>query len=172
MRQCAIMVATTVAIATALAGCGRGDDASAVASNAFVPPVTQAPDPVDGQRQTTPLTAYVGHNPRDAVDGVSFFDRTEVANALIDAVPEDKIRHMMIAANATRTPIFANGSQVGAYGCDPAKCADHNWTVFTAIDGNADNAAVCYHRTDAMGQSSRWTTRAGSARRPGACPSA
>lgn len=168
MRREAIIVLTALLIA----GCGKRDDENAIAANSFVPPVTQAPAPLPGQEHASPLTAYVGHYPRDAVAGVSFFDRTEVANALIEAVPEEKVRRMMIGPDATRTPIFQTGRRIAAYGCEQHNCGDHNWTIYTAIDGNADQAAVCYHQAETMGDVSRWTTRSGTTRKPGACPSA
>lgn len=157
----------------ALAACGGGvPDANEAAPAAFVPPVTQAPDPVAGQRNTTPLTAYVGRYPRDAVDGVSFFDRTEVANILVDTVPDADLRATMIGREAVQTPIFRSGSRVAAHGCEPRNCADHHWTVLVAANGNADAAAVCHHDAETMRDASQWTTRRGSERRPGGCPQA
>jgi hypothetical protein len=165
--------AMTLAVAPAMTGCGKGDDdPRAVAPSGFVPPVTQAPAPVAGQANTVPLTAYVGHHPRDAVDGVSFFDRTEVANALIEAVPEAELRHRIIGRDAGQRPIFADGPRIAVHGCDTARCDTRNWTVFVAADGDANTAAFCYHDARTMGEASRWTTRAGTGRRSGACPAA
>ena len=155
-----------------LAGCGGSPDGNEKASAAFVPPVTEAPEPVEGQRNTTPLTAYVGRYPRDAVGGVSFFDRTEVANALVDAAPDDRLRDLMVGREAVQTPIFRLGSRVAAHGCEPHNCAGHNWTVLVAANGDVDAAAVCHHDADTMGDASRWTTRRGGERRPGGCPQA
>lgn len=153
------------------AACGkRDDDPGAVAPPGFVPPVTQAPAPVAGQANTVPLTAYVGHLPGDAVDGVSFFDRTEVANALIEAVPEAELRHRIIGRETEQRPIFAQGSRIGAHGCERGRCDVRHWTILVAADGDANAAAFCYHDASTMGDASRWTTRAGTTRRPGACP--
>jgi len=167
-RRVAIVMA-----ALAIAGCDkRDDDPQAMAPPGFVPPVTQAPAPVAGQANMVPLTAYVGHQPRDAVDGVSFFDRTEVANALIEAVPEAALRRRIIGRDTEQRPIFAVGRRIGAHGCETRRCDGRNWTVFVAADGNANGAAFCYHDAATMGDTSRWTTRAGTGRRPGACPTA
>jgi hypothetical protein len=164
---------TMLVAALAIAGCGkRDDDARAMAPAGFVPPVTQAPAPVAGQGHAVPLTAYVGHHPRDAVDGVSFYDRTEVANALIEAVPETALRRQIVGRDASQQPIFVAGRRIGAHGCDAARCEARNWTMFVAANGDANGAAFCYHDAATMGDGSRWTTRAGSERRPGACPAA
>ena len=161
-----------ILIAFALAGCGGAPEADEAAPAAFVPPVTQAPEPVAGQRNTTPLTAYVGKYPRDAVDGVSFFDRTDVANVLIETVPDGALRDLIIGREAVQTPIFRLGSRIAAHGCEPHNCDGRNWTVLIAADGNFDAAAVCHHDAETMGDTSRWTTRRGGQRRPGACPQA
>lgn len=162
-----------LALAFLLTGCGDGvPDADEAAPAAFVPPVTKAPEPVAGQRNVTPLTAYLGRYPRDAVDGVSFFDRTDVANALVDTVPDEKLRELVVGREAVQVPIFRLGSRVAAHGCEPHNCAGHNWTVLIAADGNVDAAAVCHHDAETMGDASRWTTRRGSERRPGGCPQA
>ncbi|RZM25763.1 MAG: hypothetical protein EOP67_44340, partial [Sphingomonas sp.] len=105
------------ASALLLAACGQADRQAEPSPGNFVPPVTQAPAPISGQRQVTPLTAYVGHYPSDAVDGVSFFDRTEVSGLLIDDVPEEKLRRTIVGRAATTVPIFALGQKVAAHGC-------------------------------------------------------
>jgi hypothetical protein len=72
-------------------GCGRNDDPTKTASpSGFVPPETRAPKPIAGQAQTTPITAYIGKYPHDAVGGVDFFDRTDVATGLVNAVGDAK----------------------------------------------------------------------------------
>lgn len=169
------MIRVPIALtALLLVGCGGGDspDANALASSEFVPPATQAPAPVAGQAQTTPLTTYVGHYPNDAVDGVGFYDRTEVANALIALVPEERVRRLIAGREATATPIFRRGEMVAAHGCEAHDCGDHNWTLMIPLDANIDKASVCYHDAASMNDASRWTTRRQSARRPGGCPSA
>ena len=157
-------------IALSLAACGASDEAGDPSPGNFVPPVTQAPTPLPGQRQSTPLTRYVGHYPRDAVDGVGFYDRSEVANLLVDLVPEEEVRRLMTGRDATTVPIVRSGSRIAAHGCEAHNCADHNWTLAVAMNGNFDDGAVCYHEAATMGQASRWTTRAGTERRPGDCP--
>ena len=160
------------ASALLLAACGQADRQAEPSPGNFVPPVTQAPAPISGQRQVTPLTAYVGHYPSDAVDGVSFFDRTEVSGLLIDDVPEEKLRRAIVGREATTVPIFALGQKVAAHGCEAHNCADRNWTVVVSPDGNRDQGTVCWHDADAMGDHSRWTTRAGTEMRAGDCPQA
>lgn len=163
---------TSALIALSVAACGGPKDAAEPSPGNFVPPVTQAPTPLAGQRQSTPLTSYVGHYPRDAVDGVGFYDRSEVANLLVDLVPEEKLRRTIVGRDATTIPIARAGSRLLAHGCEAHDCADRNWTMEVAIDGNFDQGSVCYHDAETMGETSRWTTRAGSERRPGDCPQA
>ncbi|RZM19451.1 MAG: hypothetical protein EOP67_57535 [Sphingomonas sp.] len=169
MKRIACLAAAAGLVA--LAGCGgdRTDQPTATADN-FVPPVTRAPTPVAGQAHTTPLTAYVGHYPRDAVDGVSFFDRTEVANTLVELEPDDKMRRLVVGRDATTVPIFAMGQRIAAHGCEPHNCGGRNWTVVIAADGNRDRAAICLHDDATAPDTSRWTTRAGTQQRPGDCP--
>ncbi|GGB39321.1 hypothetical protein GCM10011380_31010 [Sphingomonas metalli] len=162
---------------TGMAGLGachrtpdREEEARAVAASGFVPPVTQAPDPMPGQRNATPLSAYAGRYPRDAVDGVTFYDRTEVANALIDLVPEEKIRREMTGREATQAPIFARGDRVAAHGCAPHDCDGRNWTLLVAVDGDAEKARMCLHDAATMQDRSRWTSRRETRMRPGGCP--
>lgn len=157
-----------------LAACGAAEERTEAnqAAAAFVPPPVQAPTPVAGQRNTTPLTAYVGRYPNEAVEGVGFFDRTEVSNALIDLVPRERDRRLVAGRDVVRTPVFERAGRVAAYGCEPHSCGGHNWTLLVAADADVERAAVCYHDEELMGDSSRWTTRRGEQRRPGGCPSA
>lgn len=151
-----------------LAGCGKPAEAPAGNAAAFVPPAVQAPDPLPGQAQSNPLSRYVGKYPSDALDGVGFFDRTEVANALIAAVPEEKLRRTIVSREATQTPIFARDGRIGAHGCQPHDCGDDNWT-FLITDSGASGIACRHELGD--GKNSRWYS--GSAKpaiRPGDCP--
>ncbi|WP_267395693.1 MULTISPECIES: hypothetical protein [unclassified Sphingomonas] len=154
-----------------LGGCGHHDqpaDNNAAAA-AFVPPPLQAPTPLPGQGHSKPISAYVGHYPTEAVEGVTFYDRTEVANALVGAVGDDKIRRTMTAHEATTTPIFQRGPSLGAHGCEAHNCSDHNWTLLVRADGNT--AEACYHDASTMGNASRWYAGGAPATRPGDCPS-
>jgi hypothetical protein len=164
------IVLVALASAFLVAGCGRKSEQPAPGAENFVPPVTQAPTPVAGQAQTTPLTAYVGHYPNDAVDGVSFFDRTEVANALVEVEPDAAVRRLVTGRDATTVPIFAQGQRLAAHGCEAHNCAGHNWTVLIAADGDRDKAAICVHDATAQPGTSRWSNRSGSQQRPGDCP--
>ncbi|MEG8057536.1 hypothetical protein QP150_13205 [Sphingomonas sp. 22L2VL55-3] len=86
-------------------GCGRNDDPTKTAApSGFTPPETRAPAPIAGQAQTTPITAYVGKYPHDAVDGVDFFDRTDVATGLVNAVGDAKLREMIRGRSGPATP--------------------------------------------------------------------
>jgi hypothetical protein len=173
MSRHTIIATAILPVALSIAGCGKGQpDGNTLAPSGFVPPATQAPAPIAGQAQTTPLSNYVGHLPNDAVDGVTFFDRSEVANVLIELVPDERPRHLIAGREATTTPIFRRGALVAAHGCEQNNCGDRNWTVMIAADANADKAVVCYHDAASMGDASRWTTRAQAERRAGDCPSA
>ena len=155
-----------------LAGCGSQTDKTAdnAAAAGFVPPPTQAPTPIPGQAHSNPITAYVGKYPTDAVDGVGFYDRTEVSRALNDAVGDDAVRRRFLARDAVTVPIFAmRDGRVAAHGCEPHNCADANWTFVVAADGSRGEA--CYHDAADMGATSRWyAANAAPKSRPGDCP--
>ncbi len=164
-----VLLSPVLLSALFLAGCG--DDAEpAVGTNvaAFVPPATQPAVPIPGQAQTTPLTAYVGRYPRDAVDGVGFFDRTQVATAIDGVVPDATLRRAIVRADGPTTPIFRVGDRVASWGCETGNCDDRHWTVLVDPDGRGE---VCYHDTATMGTASRWYTATGPALRQTACPS-
>jgi hypothetical protein len=155
-----------------LAACGSQSDKPAdnAAAAAFVPPPTQAPRPIPGQAHSNPITAYVGKYPTDAVDGVGFYDRTEVARALTDAVGDEAIRRRFTTRDAVTVPIFTTKDErVAAHGCEPHNCADANWTFVVAADGSRGEA--CYHDATTMGANSRWyAANAIPKSRPGDCP--
>ncbi|MDE0879704.1 MAG: hypothetical protein OSB00_13745 [Sphingomonas bacterium] len=134
----------------------------------FTPPRMAPPTPIEGQGHDTPLTAYIGHYPRDAVDGVSFFDRTEVANSLISAVGDPKLRHMITGRAGVTVPIFRYDGKIAAHGCEPHNCDAHNWTFLMAADGSG--ATACFHDAAAMGNTSRWYSNDAPVSRAGACP--
>lgn len=119
--------------------------------------------------QPTPLTAYLGRYPSQQIDGVLFYDRTDVHSAVTDNVADPTIRQLVTSSGATRTPIFAGGTRVASWGCEPNNCAAHNWTVF--VDPRGGAGAVCYHDASDMGDRSRWYSDGKRAMRPGACPS-
>ncbi len=150
-----------------LAGCGGEKADTALAASNFTPPATQLPKPLPGQAQTTPLTAYVGKYPHDAVGGVDFFDRSDVANGLIAAVGDATLRRRVRDRSGPETPIFERGTQIAAWGCEAHNCGDHNWTVLVEPDGKTE---VCYHDTAITGDRSRWYAGGAPTLRPGACP--
>lgn len=151
-----------------LAGCGGEKADSGLAASNFTPPATQLPKPIAGQAQTTPLTAYVGKYPHDAVGGVDFFDRTDVANGLIAAVGDAKLRSLIRGRSGPETPIFARGKRIAAWGCEAHDCGDHNWTVM--VDPSGGKTEVCYHDSATMGDRSRWYAGGAPILRAGACP--
>ena len=136
----------------------------------FIPPRTRAPTPLPGQAHSNPITAYIGKYPTETLNGVTFFDRTEVANALIAAVGDPKLRTMITAPNAVTVPIFAVGERIAAHGCEPHDCAARNWTFLIAPDGA--RAEACFHDEAAMGNSSRWYDNDKPVAKPGGCPTA
>ena len=138
-------------------------------AHGFHPPETRPATPLPGQTQTTPLTAYVGHYPRDAVDGVGFFDRTEVATALVGAVIDPKVRRAIMNGGGPQTPIFARGGSVASWGCEAHDCSDHNWTLF--VDAATKKGTACYHDAATMGDRSHWFAGAAPVTKPGTCPS-
>lgn len=155
----------------ALAACGSkdGDTDSDVAPGNFTPPGTARPTPLAGVARVTPLKAYIGQYPNDAVDGVTFFDRTEVAGALHDAVGDQKLVQRIISRGAVTVPIFAMGATgLAAHGCTPHDCADNNWTM--QMDMKTGKAQVCYHDRDTMGDRSQWYMGGAPVTRPGECP--
>jgi hypothetical protein len=151
-----------------LAACSGEKADTALAPSNFTPPATQLPKPIPGQAQTTPLTAYVGKYPHDAVGGVDFFDRTDVANGLIAAVGDEALRRRVRDRSGPESPIFLRGKQVAAWGCEAHNCGDHNWTVLIDPAGKTE---VCYHDTATTGDRSRWYAGDAPILRPGACPS-
>lgn len=171
MRALAIPFA--LAPLLALAACGgerAAEPPDNAAAAAFVPPPTQLPTPLPGQAHASPLTAYVGHYPGDAVDGVGFYDRTEVARALNDAVGDEGVRRRFLSRDAVTVPVFRLGDgRIAAHGCTAHDCADSNWTFLVAPDGS--RAEACYHDAGTMGDRSRWfAANRPPALRGGDCP--
>jgi hypothetical protein len=155
-----------------LAACGSGQSASednAAAAN-FVPPPTQPPKPLPGQEHSKPITAYVGKYPGDAVDGVGFYDRTEVSRALLDSVGDDAIRHRFTARDAVAVPIYqTKDGRLAAHACEAHNCDGKDWTFLVAPDGTRGEA--CYHDGETMGATSRWYAAGAPPKsRPGDCP--
>ena len=163
------MVALPI-LAAGLGGCTKKDDPTdTLAASNFTPPQTRAPTPLPGQAQTNPLTAYIGKYPHDAVGGVDFYDRTDVASGLVTAVGDAKLREMIRGRSGPATPVFKMGERVAAWGCEEHNCGDHNWTVI--VDSKAGKTQVCYHDAAKMGTRSDWYDGAAPVRRAETCPS-
>ena len=159
-----------LATSLSLGACGRNDDPTNTASpDGFKPPETRAPTPIPGQAQTTPITAYVGKYPHDALAGVDFYDRTDVATGLVNAVGDAKLRETIRGRSGPETPIFRLGERVVAWGCEEHNCGDHNWAVL--VDPKRGKTQVCYHDAAKMGPQSDWYDGAAPARRAETCPS-
>ncbi|MFA5965269.1 MAG: hypothetical protein WC804_14730 [Sphingomonas sp.] len=154
------------------AACGHKPDTAPAEGNAqgFVPPAPVAVKPMPGQATLTSLDAYIGHKPRDAVDGVMFFDRADVATALVAAVRDEKVRREFREGGGPARPIFARGNSVGIWACTARHCAGHNWAFF--LDRDIGKGEACYHDAATMGATSHWYAGGDKpAVRPGACPS-
>lgn len=148
-----------------LAACSDGDAPANTAAANFVPPPMQRPSPLPGQGQTVPLTAYVGHYPNEPVDGVNFFDRTDVATALDGALTDATLRRAIVHNAGPRTPIFRVGARIATWGCEAHNCGIHNWTLL--VDPASGKGEVCQHDG---GTSSRWYAGGAPVTRPGDCP--
>ena len=160
-------------LALLLTACGGAQEPKASSTErpgGFVPPRTQAPEPLPGQAHSSPITAYVGKYPGDTLGGVTFFDRTEIANALISAVGDEELRRMITAHGGVMAPVFMTGRRIAAHGCEQHRCAEHNWTFLVSPDGS--EAEACFHDYAAMGASSRWYANDTPVKRPGGCPAA
>ena len=157
-----------------LAACGGKDAPSnTAAASGFTPPEARAPTPIPGQAQTTPITAYVGKYPHDAVSGVGFFDRTEVATGLVNAVGDAKLRATIRGRSGPETPIFRTKHdgelRIAAWGCEQHNCSERNWTVL--VDPEGGKTEVCYHDAEQMGTRSDWYAGDAPVRRDDPCPS-
>ncbi len=164
------MMAIAVLALPLLGGCGKKEDPTdTLAASNYRPPQTRAPTPIPGQAQTTPITAYVGKSPHDAVGGVDFYDRTDVASGLVTAVGDPKLRETIRGRSGPETPVFKVGDRVAAWGCEQHNCGDRNWTVI--VDPKRGRTQVCYHDAETMGAKSDWYDGAAPVRRAETCPS-
>lgn len=160
-------------LCAALSACGHEGDKTAADGNAhgFVPPAPVAVKPLPGQASLTSLDAYIGRLPRDAVDGVMFYDRTDVATALVATVKDERVRHEFREGSGPPRPIFERGNGVAIWACSAQQCDGHNWMF--AIDRDSGKGEACYHDAATMGATSHWYRGAVKPLvRPGACPSA
>lgn len=170
-RACRALL--TVTLAVLLAACGHKSDTAQMEGNAqgFVPPAPIAVKPMPGQATLTSLDAYIGHVPHDPVDGVLFFDRTDVSTALVAAVKVEKVRREFREGSGPAKPIFERGNSVGIWACAAKDCAAHNWAFF--LDRDTGKGEACYHDAATMGTTSHWYAgRYKPVVRAGACPSA
>ena len=105
----------------------------------------------------------------NAVGGVDFYDRTDVASGLVTVVGDAKLRETIRGRTGPETPVFKLGKRVAAWGCEQHNCGDHNWTVI--VDPTHGKTQVCYHDAATMGAKSDWYDGAAPARRSETCPS-
>lgn len=155
-----------IALACTLVACsGSKPDANASAAAGFEPPATQGPTPLPGQAHVAPLAAYIGHYPDEPVDGVNFFDRTEVATALDGAVTDPALRRAVVHNQGPRTPIFRVGSRIASWGCEAHDCGNHDWTLL--IDPASGKGELCVHE----GGQTLWRAGGSPERRGADCPS-
>ena len=159
------MRVSLVALPLLLAACGSSNTAATNEAAGFEPPAVQPPKPLPGQAQTTPLSAYVGHYPKDAVDGVGFYDRTDVATALDGAVTDAAIRRVVVRAEGPQTPIFSHEGRIASWGCEAHNCGDHHWTLL--VDPASGKGELCVWQNGR----SLWHTGGPPVVRPGDCPS-
>lgn len=128
----------------------------------------QKAKPLPGQEQRPPLTDYIGKYPNDAVAGIAFFDRTEVAQALVEAVADESLRHRIVARDSVTVPIFRlPDGRIAAHGCTPHDCGDQNWTFIVQPDGSRGEA--CWHDAAKAADASFWYAGSMPVRRPGDC---
>lgn len=139
-------------------------------AHGFVPPTPLPAKPIVGQTPLTSIDAYIGRSPHDPVEGVLFFDRTDVSTALVAAVKDERVRKEFREGTGPARPIFARGQRVAAWACDGQSCVGRNWTFF--LDPNTSKGEACFHDAAKMGATSHWY--AGGDKpvvRPGMCPS-
>jgi hypothetical protein len=154
-RRAATTIAAVASIAL-LPACHHDADETSTEANAhgFVPPTPLPPKPIAGQTPLTSLDAYLGHDPHEPVDGVEFFDRTDVSTALVAAVKDERVRKEFREGTGPARPIFARGERIAAWGCEGQDCANHNWTFF--LDRNNSKGEACFHDAATMGATSHW----------------
>jgi hypothetical protein len=143
------------AIVALLPACHRdaGEGTAQANAHGYVPPTPLPPKPLAGQTTLTALDAYVGHDPHEPIDGVEFFDRTDVSTALIATVKDEHVRKEFRESPGPMRPIFAQGERIAAWGCDGEDCARRSWTFF--IDRKSSKGEACFHNA-AMGATSHW----------------
>ncbi len=167
----AVSAIAAAALIALLPACHRTDETPAAANtHGYVPPTPLPPKPIAGQTPLTSLDAYIGHSPHDPVDGVLFFDRTDVSTGLVAAVKDERVRKEFREGTGPAQPIFARGQRVAAWGCDGQACVARNWTFF--LDPNTSKGEACFHDAATMGATSHWY--AGERKpvvRAGTCPS-
>jgi hypothetical protein len=169
MSRVAFVVAAAAVIAL-LPACHPAEQVPGDSNvHGFVPPTPLPPKPIAGQTTLTSLDAYLGHDPHEPIDGVEFFDRTDVSTALVAAVKDDHVRREFRESPGPVRPIFAQGERVAAWGCAGPDCARRSWTFF--LDRNTGKGEACFHDA-AMGATSHWYSGGDKpVVRPGACPS-
>jgi hypothetical protein len=121
--------------------------------------------------QPTPLTAYVGYNPSNRVNGVPFVMQPAVVAGVRKAVHDEAVIDWVLDVGATATPIVQKGGKLISFACDPKNCATHQWTIFVDLASGAID--VCYRDMAMLGNGqARWYLASGTSElRTGICPS-
>lgn len=117
------------------------------------------------------LSAYVGHHPSEAVNGVAFRADPAVRRAVEATLADPGLRRFVLDSPATDAPIVSKDGRILAWGCEPHNCGYHNWSISILPDASA--ADIClYDNDDSADGPSRWHLAAGGTEeRPGNCPS-
>ena len=111
------------------------------------------------------LSAYVGHFPSDAVNGVTFLANPQVRAAVEAAVPAGEVRGWVLRADVTSSPIVMREGRLFASGCESHNCGRH-WTI--QIDPAGTAADVCY--SDDAASSQHYAAGRPVEQRTGLCP--
>lgn len=100
------------------------------------------------------LTAYVGKDPRENVQGVSFLRHPTVIAGVSKAVPAGTVRDWVLAVDdTTAIPVHKSDGWVIAHVCERHMCI-HDWSIL--VDPASNETVVCYHDPETTGEKSRW----------------
>jgi len=155
----------SMAAALALSACGGGkeaanrlDEASNSLSNAANSVENAAAQVGNAANAVSAATSgaarYVGKYPFDKVDGHSWNDDPAILSAIKAAVPDAKIRALVLEAEGPSSPIAQKDGKVLSWACQAHNCGPHNWT--TIVDPASGAAEICYVNEEAAPGKTRW----------------